>query len=141
MSTADIQATKAVWDCVLAGRHSRIAEAYMRRNLVGLLVFVCALAALSPAVAQPTITSPPPASGGSPSAALVFTFSEAMEPDLSGVDFVDLTTFATLPTTAVWSGGNKVLTCTPTPAFPANRMIVWSAYGENPSGAALEGTT
>ncbi|HUS36737.1 MAG TPA: Ig-like domain-containing protein [Verrucomicrobiae bacterium] len=87
--------------------------------------------------AEPTITSAPPANGASPSAPFVFTFSEAMNPDASGVDFVDLTTFATLPTAQVWSGGNTILTCTPTPAFPANRQIVWSASGENTAGEPL----
>jgi hypothetical protein len=87
--------------------------------------------------AEPTIISPPPANGASPSAPFVFTFSEAMNPDISGVDFVDLTTFTTLPTGQVWSGGNTILTCTPTPAFPANRQIVWSAFGEDPAGEQL----
>jgi hypothetical protein len=64
-----------------------------------------------------------------------------MDPDSSGVDFVDFTTFAFLPTADVWSSGNTVLTCTPSPAFPSNRQIVWSAYGQNPTGDSLEGTT
>jgi hypothetical protein len=87
--------------------------------------------------AEPTITSPPPANGASPSGPFVFTFSEAMNPDISGVDFVDLTTFTTLPTAEVWSGGNTILTCTPTPSFPVNRQIVWSAFGENLAGDQL----
>ena len=45
------------------------------------------------------------------------------------------------PTTAVWTGGNTVLTCTPSPAFPANAQIIWSASGENLVGDSLDGTT
>ena len=96
---------------------------------------------LSIAAAAPTLTSPPPANGASPSGPFTFTFSEAMDTEFSGVDFVDFTTFMTLPTSAAWSSGNTVLTCTPTPAFPQNRQMVWSAYGENLNGDFLEGTT
>ncbi|MFO1513939.1 MAG: hypothetical protein U1F83_13650 [Verrucomicrobiota bacterium] len=53
--------------------------------------------------------------------------------------FIDGTTFGLLPTTDVWTGGNTVLTCTPTPAFPANRLIFWSVDGANPSGDPLGG--
>lgn len=60
-----------------------------------------------------------------------------MNPDATSVDFIDLSTFATLPTTQVWSAGNTTLTCTPTPAFPANKQIVWSASGENLAGEPL----
>lgn len=113
----------------------------MHRNFVGLLIFIGALALGSQAYAAPTIISPPPTNGVSPSAPLVFTFSEAMDTDpmVTGVDFIDLTTFATLPTIAVWSGGDTILTCTPSPSFPTNRQIAWSAYGANPVGDPLGG--
>ena len=104
------------------------------------LIFLCALLSASSAQGAPTLTSPPPANGASPSGPFVFTFSEPMNPDLSGVDFTDFTTFQILPTDNVWSGGNTVLTCTPNPSFPANRSIVWSAYGENPTGEQLAGS-
>lgn len=112
----------------------------MRSNLVSLFVLTWALLQLSPAQAAPTITSPPPANGISPSAAIVFTFSEAMDTEATTVEFIDFTTFAFLPTTDVWSAGNTVLTCTPSPAFPANRMIIWSVDGQNPAGDPLGGT-
>jgi len=103
-------------------------------SVVGLLTF------LGRAQADPSIISPPPASGVSPSAAVVFVFSEAMDPDATTSFFLDSTTFSQQPTTDVWSAGNTVLTCTPTPAFPANRMIIWSVDGANPNGDPLGGT-
>ena len=114
----------------------------MRRSLTGLLILAWMLMRLSPAQAAPTITSPPPSNGVSPSAPLVFTFSEAMNTNLTEVTFVKFSPlYDPLPTTVAWSGGNTVLTCTPSPAFPASSMIVWSASGENLSGEQLGGTT
>ncbi len=112
----------------------------MRRNFLGLLILAWALMHLSPAQAEPTIISPPPANGVSPSAAIVFTFSEAMDTAATTATFFDSTTFALLPTTAAWSSGDTVLTCTPSPAFPATRMIIWSVDGQNPAGDSLGGT-
>jgi hypothetical protein len=112
----------------------------MHYRFIAAWAIALTIAQLLPAQAEPTITSPAPANGASPSGPFVFTFSEAMDPALTGVDFFDLTTFSTLPTTSAWSAGNTVLTCTPAPAFPANRQIVWSAYGENPAGEPLGGT-
>ena len=113
----------------------------MRCYFIRSLVLTWALMHLSPAQAEPTITSPPPANGVSPSAAIVFTFSEAMNTNLTEVTFYNFSPpYNALPTTAVWSGGDTVLTCTPSPAFPANSTIVWSAYGENPAGDPLGGT-
>jgi hypothetical protein len=110
----------------------------MRRLFLGLLILTLANTHLWSA--QPVITSPPPANGASPSGPFSFTFSQPMNPDFSGVAFIDFTTFATLPTVDVWSAGNTVLTCTPSPAFPTNRQIVWSASGENMAGEPLGGT-
>ena len=111
----------------------------MRRCFLGVLILTWAFVNLSPAQVEPTIISPPPASGASPSAPIVFTFSEAMDTEATTADFIDITTFASLPTTEVWSVGNTVLTCTPAPAFPANRMIIWSVNGQNPAGESLGG--
>jgi len=102
-----------------------------------LVFLVAALSCGQPAQADPTITSPPPANGVSPSAPIVFTFSEAMNPAATSVDFYEFPSLASLPTIAVWSGGNTILTCTPSPAFPANSSIVWSASGENVGGDPL----
>ncbi len=115
----------------------------MRRNFIELLILTLSLMSLSPAQAVPTIISTIPpnlASGVSPSAAVVFTFSEAMDTSLTEVTFQSFIPPFTLvdhPTTTVWSGGNTVLTCTPSPAFPANTQIIWIASGENLVGDPL----
>jgi len=97
---------------------------------------------LQSAYADPTIVSPLPANGASPSGPFVFVFSEPMDTDFTEVAFTDITDpFNTLPTINVWSGGNTVLTCTPSPAFAANRLIVWSAFGQNPNGDFLADPT
>jgi len=95
--------------------------------------------------AQPVIVStvPPSGAGGvSPTAGVVFTFSTAMNPDFTEAMFLDSSNpFVPLNTTAAWSAGNTVLTCTPSPAFPAGKFIVWSVDGESASGDTLEGET
>jgi hypothetical protein len=111
-----------------------------------LVALIFSLGGLFETQAQPMIVSTVPlngASGVSPTAPVVFTFSEAMNTNTSitSVDFLDLVTFLSLPTTPAWSAGNTVLTCTPTPAFPTNRMILWSVTGENPGGIPLGGSS
>jgi hypothetical protein len=93
---------------------------------------------------EPTIVSTVPtnfATGVAPAAPVTFTFSEAMDPTATEAEFIDSTTFNLLPTSPVWSAGNTVLTCTPMPAFPANKLIVWSVSGQNPNGDPLGGET
>ncbi len=95
--------------------------------------------------AQPFIESSDPdvgATGVSPSAAVVFTFSEAMNPDPTAttVQFLIPSPFSILATSNFWSAGNTILTCTPTPAFPGNNTIYWTASGENPVGDPLSGS-
>lgn len=80
-------------------------------------------------------------SGVPPSAPVTFTFSEAMDPDATEAEFFDSMTFNTLPTSPVWSAGNTVLTCTPTPPFPEDRLIIWAVSGQNPNGDPLGGDT
>lgn len=112
----------------------------MCNNLLRLLVLTCAFLPLSRTEAAPVITSPPPASGVSGAAPLVFVFSEPMDTGLTAVDFFDFTTFTPLTTSDAWTGGNTILTCTPSPAFPTGHQIAWSAYGQNPAGDQLGGT-
>ncbi len=100
------------------------------------------VACLSCAQAQPTIVSMVPtnfATGVSPTGAVVFTFSEEMDTALTVAQFFGTMPFAILQVTSSWSAGNKVLTCVPTPAFPANQLIAWSVMGENLPGDPLEG--
>src|SRR5262249_32040862 len=85
------------------------------------------LAGLRMASADPTIVSTVPANlaaGVSPTAAVVFTFSEPMDTANTEALFL-VPPFTTLTTTAAWSANDTVLTCTPTPAFPANTNIIW----------------
>jgi len=117
------------------------------RQLVVLLVLLFPLTGWSRAQAQPTIVSVSPtnnASGVPTSTAVVFTFSEAMNPDpnYTEVTFLDISNpFTPPPVSSVWSAGNTVLTCTPLSPFPANKMIFWFVFGENPAGDLLEGDT
>jgi hypothetical protein len=111
-------------------------------HLGGLLVLMLSLLGLTPVQAQPTIASTVPTSGAtgvSTTTAVVFTFSEAMDPNFTEASFFNFNTFVLLPTTPVWSGGNTGLTCTPSPAFPASTPIFWVVNGQNPAGTALGG--
>jgi hypothetical protein len=101
------------------------------------------LLALPLANAQPTILSTVPANfatGVSPSAAVVFTFSESMDTANTSAQFIS-PPFSILTTTPAWSANNTILTCTPNPAFPANTNVVWSVTGQNPGGMSLSGST
>ena len=123
---------------------NRISILKVRHGMVRLLVGAFALAIGWQAHAQPFIVSTLPANGASgvsTSAPVVFTFSEQMDTALTEVQFFDAMTFTPLPTTSAWSANNTVLTCTPTPAFPLGRVIVWTADGESLIGDALEGNT
>lgn len=113
--------------------------------LVRVFVLLLSLMSLERAHAQPTIVStvPPTGASGVPvSAAVVITFSEAMNTSVTLAYLFDSTTLELLPAPLSWSAGNTVLTCTPTAAFPANRTIWWSVMnGQNPAGAPLGGYT
>lgn len=62
-----------------------------------------------------------------------------MDTSATTATFLDATTFTLLTTTDVWSAGDTILTCTPIPAFPANRLIFWGVSGSNPNGDPLGG--
>jgi hypothetical protein len=101
--------------------------------------FFIYLGFLSQLHAEPTLVSTVPTSGAtgvSPSAPVVFTFSEEMNPDATEAQFIiPPSTF--LVTSNAWNASHTVLTCTPTPAFPANKTIIWAVNGENPNGEPL----
>ncbi len=88
----------------------------MKQNLI---IRFCAvlflLTSFHAALAQPTVTVVPAngATGVSPSAPIVFTFSTAMntDPNFTFAVFYDTTGgFTQVPVTSVWSAGNTVLT-------------------------------
>jgi methionine-rich copper-binding protein CopC len=110
---------------------------------VGRLALITLLLGLTRALAQPIIVSTAPADGAtgvSTTAAVVFTFSEAMDPIATTAQFLGETSFNSLTTSNVWSAGNTVLTCTPAPAFPTSTPIFWLVSGQSPDGTQLGGT-
>ena len=114
-----------------------------RRFVTPLLVITIAM--VWHAHAQPVIVSTVPANGASgvsPSAAVVFTFSEQMDTVLTFAQFFDASSpFTPLPVNSSWSANDTVLTCTPSPPFPSGKFIVWTVEGESLIGDPLEGET
>jgi hypothetical protein len=98
-----------------------------------------------PALAQPIIVSTVPpsmATGVSPTAPVVFTFNQAMNPSATTAEFMDVSGFPVfLTASSAWSSGNTILTCTPVPSWPEGKMIAWFVEGENPQGDPLDGET
>ncbi len=110
------------------------------RLRVSLLVIVASFWGLFPAPAQPTILSTVPANsatGISPTAAVVFTFSEAMNTTATVATFYALGSIMPSATSSAWSAGNTVLTCAPSPSFPANTTNFWIVSGQGADGTAL----
>ena len=114
-------------------------------HVVRVLILAFSLMPVGRIHAQPVIVSTDPTSGASgvpTSAALVITFSEAMNTSLTLPFLFDGTTYQDLPESSSWSAGNTVLTCTPAAALPAGRLILWTlANGQDPSGTRLIGYT
>ncbi len=113
-----------------------------RNSLVRVFAVLFSLMSLGRAHAQPTIVSNVPTNGatGVPlSAALVITFSEAMNTSETTAFLYDQTIPQVLWPSLSWSAGNTVLTCTPTAAFQANHMILWTVNSQNPAGVPLGG--
>jgi hypothetical protein len=100
----------------------------------GWLGVTVSLMAWTSAQAQPTILSTVPgngATGVSTTAAVVFTFSEAMDTNATTATFVNVTTSGELVTTAYWSNGNTVLACFPNNPFPTSSHILWVVSGQS----------
>jgi hypothetical protein len=105
------------------------------------------LATPSPARAQPTLVSTTPATqatGVAPGTPVIFTFSVAMDTNQTTAEFLDAFNplGGDLPASAAWSADCKVLTCSPSPSWPAGDMIIWGVTGASKSGDALpDGTS
>ena len=116
-----------------------------RNHLVRVFAVLFSLLFLGRAHAQPTIVSTVPTNGASGvalSAVVVIKFSEHMDITVTMAYLLDSSTLQLLPASLAWSGGNTVLTCTPTAALPANRTISWTVMnGQNPAGVPLAGFT
>jgi len=100
----------------------------------------------SPAQAQPTILSTVPpllASGVSPSATVIFTFSTAMDTNATSAQFGNFSSFppTLYDTVPSWNSAGTVLTCQPTPDFPSGQQITWIVTGTDTLGNDLTGQT
>ncbi len=97
-----------------------------------ILATMILLAGLQQAMADPTITSTVPTDGAigvSPGASVVFNFSTAMDPTQTTASFLDDTAGDSPTVIAVWSAGNTVLTCKPSPNFANNHNLQWEVTG------------
>jgi hypothetical protein len=98
-----------------------------------LLAFLAA--GLPRGIAQPTLISTVPSNGTtgvSPSAAVVFTFSTAMNTNsaVTYAVFFD-ESFRSLNTIQTWNSTSNILTCAPSPPFPSPQIIDWSLAGRD----------
>jgi len=92
--------------------------------------------------AQSTTVSSNPlngATGVSPSAPVVFTFSAAMNTSSASALFTTLPS-GFYPVNSVWSAGNTVLTCTPLSPFPNDTEITWTVFGMDGTGGFVSDT-
>ena len=110
-----------------------------------IIVLLMLLAGPRRVAAQPTIVSTIPnngATGVSPAAPVVITFSVAMDPAATYVIFSDVTGSNESPTIGLnWSAGDTVLTCTPAPQFGNAHQISWNVNGQDTVGNFLGGVT
>jgi len=93
------------------------------------------------ASAQTTVTSNPAnlATGVSPSADVVFTFSGPMDTTSVTVAFYTFNPPGAYLVDSVWNNANDVLTCTPTSPFPNNTSISWIVSGMDVNSAQVIG--
>ncbi len=72
--------------------------------------------------------------------AAVFTFSVAMNTNLTAAQFNDLENPSVTPfTIPSWNEQHTILTCTPSPGFPAGQTLVWNLQGVGAEGGAFPG--
>jgi len=105
-------------------------------RLAAIALLIGALACTWRAQAQPTLllASPPSgATGVSPTTTVVFTFSEAMDPDTVVVNFLSTLLvppyYTNYDTILSWNAGTNILTCTPSPAFLSGAQVIWTVDG------------
>ncbi len=131
-------------NCLLSP-HSFHRYLPLSKRLPSLIAFLACLTWVQ-AQTSPTIVSTVPANlatGVSPTAPIVFTFSTAMNTTLTYAIFFDVSApLNPLMTVNAWSADGKTLTCTPTPPLPSpNKMIAWDMNGFDTSFNLLEGNT
>jgi hypothetical protein len=107
-----------------------------------MLILLGLLGGMSLTQAQPMLlsTTPPDGAGGvSTTTTIVFTFSEAMDTNLTEATFFDISPVGFFPATPSWNASQTVLTCTPNSPFPPNKTVYWTLDGENTVGDPLAG--
>jgi len=110
----------------------------MKPNPKLILVLALMMSSMGLLAQTTTVTSNPAdgATGVSPSASVVFTFSAAMNTSSSSAFFTTPPTGFYL-VTPVWSAGNTVLTCKPNSPFPDNTSIEWTVFGMDEGGGIV----
>ncbi len=91
----------------------------------------------------PTLLSMMPtntATGVQTNLPVIFVFSVAMDTNLTVAQFRDAANSSQLlPVTSSWAGNQTMLSCTPTPGFPAGKSILWSVQGQAATGEVFAG--
>jgi len=73
-----------------------------------------------------------------PTGPVILTFSEPMDTNKTSVVFRNsMDPLTLLSVTTSWSADHTILTNTPSPAFPAGSVILWTATGADPAGNVL----
>jgi hypothetical protein len=111
----------------------------------GVIAFACLLGLPASAQISPTLLHASPANGATGVAiggAVVFTFSTNMNKAVTSAQFINASAPPPnrLTVTPTWNADGTRLTNTPTPAFPANKAILWIVAGMDNSGRSLSGT-
>jgi hypothetical protein len=111
------------------------------KPIAAMLILALALIGTLRMQAQPSLNSTTPpdgASGVSTTTTIVFTFSEAMDTNVTAASFLDISPFSFFDTTPSWNAGHTILTCTPISPFPPNKTIYWTLDGESATGDPLD---
>jgi hypothetical protein len=112
-------------------------------NFIRLGCFATTLSLAASGQAQVTVSSNPAngATGVSPTATVVFTFSGPVDTNLTAATFFSIASPLTpLPVTSIWNSSSNRLSCAPSPSFPASQMIIWGVEGEDPDGGGVSGS-
>jgi len=108
-------------------------------RIIGASFALVVLLTWADASAQTTVSSNPAnmATGVSPSAPVVFTFSGPMSTSSVNASFYTTSPLGVYPVSSAWNTANDVLTCTPTSPFPDNTSISWVVSGLDAANAQV----
>jgi hypothetical protein len=100
---------------------------YRSSQLLAISLATIWSASALPLFAQSMSCNVPSGGSSSPTAPIVFTFSEPMDTSLTEATFIDTANPMTpLNTVNVWSSGNTILTCTPSTPLITGHIIGWN---------------